>query len=292
MSDSDAAFSGFKLYRYTPSVAAAGIFAVLFFASSVFLAWTNYRSRSWYFSAMVIGGVMEGVGYVGRIMSHNNTEAVGPYVMQSILLLVAPALYAASIYVVLGRLMHKLRTERFSLIRVNWLTKFFVTGDVLSFLIQSSGGGLLARAQDRGDVDLGDTIVIIGLVIQILWFGGFILVSVVFHYRMRVVPIVIEKRSWRSLMYVLYAASTLIMVRSVFRVVEFAQGNDGYLLRSEVWLYIFDSVLMAGVIIMFNIYHPSEFLRDNEEYRMGTRNHEQLATTVLLPQHYTAARDC
>ncbi len=35
-------------------------------------------------------------------------------------------------------------------------------------------------------------------------------------------------------MHVLYAASTLILVRSIFRVIEFAQGNDGYFMRSEV----------------------------------------------------------
>ncbi len=32
-----------------------------------------------------------------------------------------------------------LHAERFSLIRINWLTKFFVLGDVISFLLQSGG---------------------------------------------------------------------------------------------------------------------------------------------------------
>ncbi|KAK0197505.1 RTA1 like protein-domain-containing protein [Armillaria mellea] len=289
MSDSDTPFSDFKLWRYTPSVPAAVIFAVIFLALSVILAWKNYRGRSWYFSAMVVGGLMEGIGYIGRIISHNDTTAVGPYVVQSLLLLVAPALFAASIYVVLGRLIRKLHAERFSLIRLNWLTKFFVAGDVLSFLVQSGGGGMLAKAEDQSDVNLGQTIIIVGLVIQIVWFGGFILVSVVFHHRMRVVPIVVEKYSWRKFMYALYAASTMIMVRSVFRVVEYAGGNDGYLMRSEVWLYIFDSVLMSGVITLFIICHPSDYLRVTEEYRMGSRNREEVTSTV--PLHYSAVRE-
>ncbi|KAK0448337.1 RTA1 like protein-domain-containing protein [Desarmillaria tabescens] len=291
-SDSDSSvFEGFKLYRYTPSAVAAAIFCVIFLASTVYMAWKNFRTRSWFFTAMVVGGLMEGIGYIGRILSHSNPEALNPYIMQSILLLVAPALYAASIYVVLGRLMRKLHTERFSLIRINWLTKFFVTGDVLSFFVQSGGGGFLAGAKDQSDVNLGQTVIIVGLVIQILWFGGFILVSVVFHYRMRVVPIVIEKRSWRTLMYVLYVASAMIMVRSVFRVIEFVQGNDGSIMRNEVWLYIFDAVLMATVIVLFCIFHPSEYLQENEEeYRMGSRDREELAA-VMPPQHYAAVRD-
>ncbi|KAK0483248.1 RTA-like protein [Armillaria novae-zelandiae] len=169
--------------------------------------------------------------------------------------------------------MCKLHTERFSLIRINWLTRVFVVGDVLIFLLQAGGGGLQAVAKYRSDAslnqsitDLGQNLIIAGLIAQIVWFGGFIFVCVVFHYRMRVVPTVIEKRSWRTFMYVLYAASTLIMVRSIFRVVEYAGGSDGYLLRREVWLYVFDSVLMVGVVALFDVYHPSDYLRD-EEYK-------------------------
>ena len=35
-------------------------------------------------------------------------------------------------------------------------------------------------------------------------------------------------------------------------------GNDGYLMRNEVWLYVFDSVLMFLVVAIFNVIHPSE----------------------------------
>jgi len=59
--------------------------------------------------------------------------------MQSLLLLLAPALFAASIYMVLGRIILLVDGEAHSLIRAKWLTKFFVLGDVLSFLTQSAG---------------------------------------------------------------------------------------------------------------------------------------------------------
>jgi hypothetical protein len=59
--------------------------------------------------------------------------------MQSLLLLLAPALFAASIYMVLGRIIRLTDGESHSLIRASWLTKIFVTGDVLSFLAQSGG---------------------------------------------------------------------------------------------------------------------------------------------------------
>lgn len=64
---------------------------------------------------------------------------IGPYVMQSTLLLVAPAFFAASIYMELGRIVYLVKGQKHSLIRVNWMTKIFVAGDVLSFLMQASG---------------------------------------------------------------------------------------------------------------------------------------------------------
>jgi len=44
----------------------------------------------------------------------------------------------------------------------------------------------------------------------------------------------------------------------VFRLIEFAQGNDGYLLSMEIWLYLFDAVLMWVVMVWFAVVHPSE----------------------------------
>jgi hypothetical protein len=72
-------------------------------------------------------------------VSHFNKEALGPYIMQSLLLLVAPALFAASIYMVLGRLIRFVHGEKYSLVRITWLTKVFVVGDILSFGLQATG---------------------------------------------------------------------------------------------------------------------------------------------------------
>ena len=59
--------------------------------------------------------------------------------MQTLLLLVAPALFTASIYMVLGRLILLTDGEAFAPIRARWLTKIFVCGDTLSFLVQGGG---------------------------------------------------------------------------------------------------------------------------------------------------------
>ena len=74
-------------------------------------------------------------------------------------------------------------------------------------------------------------------------------------------------------MWALYIGSGLIMVRSAFRAIEYLQGFDGYLLSHEVYLYIFDAVLMVLAMALFNYVHPSEVVeliaQDQREYKMG-----------------------
>jgi hypothetical protein len=79
------------------------------------------------------------IGYICRILAHNNKESVPIYSVQTILILLAPPLYAASIYMVLGRLVVYLQAERLSMVSVKWMTKIFVTGDVIAFIMQAAG---------------------------------------------------------------------------------------------------------------------------------------------------------
>jgi hypothetical protein len=84
---------------------------------------------------------VESVGYIGRAVAAQEAPnfTKNPYIVQSIVLLLGPALFAASIYMVLGRLIKLLEADSISPISPKWMTKIFVTGDVLSFLAQSGG---------------------------------------------------------------------------------------------------------------------------------------------------------
>lgn len=88
---------------------------------------------------------VETVGYAARYYSARQTPdwTTMPYVIQQLFLLLAPSFFAASIYMILGRIIRLLNGESNSLIRTSWLTKIFVTGDVLSFLMQGSGMPLI-----------------------------------------------------------------------------------------------------------------------------------------------------
>lgn len=116
----------------------------------------------------------------------------------------------------------------------------------------------------------GENLIIGGLVVQLLFFGCFVITSAIFHRRMCKNPtskILVQSMPWERQLYALYGASLLILVRSVFRLIEYAQGNDGYLISHEVYLYVFDSVLMLATMVVTAWIHPSEIM----VYLKGTK---------------------
>ena len=150
---------------------------------------------------------------------------------------------------------------------------------------------MLAKAKDNSGVKLGQNVITGGLGIQVLFFGLFIIVAGIFNYRLRAVPSLRTKQisvPWQSYLFVLYGASFLIMIRSVFRIVEYVMGQDGYLLDHEIFLYIFDAALMFLAMVLFNVYHPSRIIhkgslenhvRDVESHDSGYAMADQARVT-------------
>jgi hypothetical protein len=103
--------------------------------------------------------------------------------------------------------------------------------------------------------------VLIGLAIQLLSFALFGACAIVFHKRIRRNPTARSREvgsKWLPKLYMLYAVSALIIIRSVFRVVEYAFGQNGYPMAHERTLFAFDSVPMSLVTIIFFFFYPSD----------------------------------
>ncbi|ETS74388.1 hypothetical protein PFICI_14254 [Pestalotiopsis fici W106-1] len=251
-----------KLYLYDPSLAAACIFIVLFACTAVAHLFVLFKRRTWYFVPFLIGIGCEIIGYAGRALSASQTPnwSVFPYALQSLMLLIAPSFLAASIYGMLGRTIAMTRGEAYSPIPPKKLTKVFVTSDVLSFLVQSGGGGILTNAKSPSSIQLGEKVIIVGLFIQLIGFIFFIGVTGTFHKRItqgsRTGPVSVAA-PWRRHIFILYGVSALVFVRSLFRVIEYCQGYDGYLQTTEVFLYVFDAALMFVVTVVLAIDYPN-----------------------------------
>jgi magnesium-transporting ATPase (P-type) len=142
-------------------------------------------------------------------------------------------------------------------------------------LTSNQGGGIMASGT-LSAMTTGEHITIGGLAVQLVFFTVFIVASSIFHYRIRKSPTEksvsrSRRMSWEFVMTGLYVASVLILIRSIFRLIEYAQGNDGYLISHEVFMYVFDSTLMFLAMIAMSIFHPSKVLSGSERQRSSKR---------------------
>ena len=201
--------------------------------------------------------LVEVIGFGARVSCTYETANLILYILQSVFVLLGPVLFAASVYMVLARLICSVGAEKYSLIRINWVTRTFVIADVVSFLVQSQGSGLMGM---DGIKNIAKGIVIAGLMIQIFMFGFFIVISMVFEKRMKRAPT--SDVPYTHHLHPLYAVSWLIMVRSVFRVIEYGLGQKGYLLANEWPLFVFDAVPMVCVMIIWAVWHPGTIRQD------------------------------
>lgn len=270
----------FQLYKYTPNRAAGIAFAVLFALATVVLiylvsaaafkskkvagTWMHFNSDNekqsirFYmigklygaYIPLIVGCVIEIIGYIGRSISSKHQQELGPYVLQSVLLLIAPTLYAASIYMLFGRLAHLLFAESLMIMPARFETLIFVLGDVASLLMQAAGGGLMASADSATS---GSNLVTAGLFVQIAFFGLFIINEFLFLLRIQKANSSIPPRCprWKNLNLTLLITSFLILIRSIVRAVEFIEGYDGHIASHEYFLYIFDTTPMFILPLMF-----------------------------------------
>lgn len=166
---------------------------------------------------------------------------------------------------VYSRIVRAVQGDRFSLITPRWTTRVFVIGDFLTLNVQSTGASLLANEKHT---TLGNNIVITGLILQILLFACFIACCTVFHKRFKAhvrLTGFTTNLPWKEAFHMLYWTSGAVLIRNTFRVVEYIQGRDGYLMKKEWPIWVFDGVLMFLVMVVFFIWYPHHFQPNRTE---------------------------
>ncbi|THC94949.1 hypothetical protein EYZ11_005588 [Aspergillus tanneri] len=247
----------YVFYHFSPSKPACIISILCYGISTIYHVYQLVQLKCYFFTTFVIGATT-------RIISANDTTSMSPYIAQSICILLPPSLYAATIYMIYGRIVIFTREPRLSPISPYKVTKIFVIGDAIAFLTQSSGGGMMAI---KDMADMGQKITIVGLFVQLGFFGLFLTVTLVFVKRLknrgkdRVLVSKVDR-----LLFVLLGVAALIIARCVYRIVEFVEGNDGYLMGHEVFMYVFDTLPMFVVQSVFHLFHPGRVLVEKTEY--------------------------
>ncbi len=126
----------------------------------------------------------------------------------------------------------------------------------------------MSISKNDKDYKLGEHVIVAGLGIQIVFFGFFMLVTLIFHRRVSAKPTrpsLYLTTPWKSLLYVLYISSIIILVRSAYRITEYIMGSDGILMSKEYYLYLLDAAQMGVVATSYNWFHPSRVINRAEK---------------------------
>jgi hypothetical protein len=199
---------GKSIYFYDPSLAASIIFTILYvlpflyhFYMTVIAPCTGQYSRTAYFIPIVIGAAIEAAAYGVRAASVKKPDNIGLYATSSTLVVIAPVLVCASLYILIGRLIRS-SPERHSndptakrlpaplagKLSLAWIPRIFVISDILSFLTQASGSGIASSNDWQGSSkDAGTGVLIAGLVLQLVTFSVFLILVIWYH--IRIIPL-------------------------------------------------------------------------------------------------------
>ncbi|KIX93629.1 uncharacterized protein Z520_10535 [Fonsecaea multimorphosa CBS 102226] len=265
-------------YDYVPSFAAAVVFLVLFGIAMITNLGQMFWHRSWFWWSMNFAVAMEFVGYLTRAISIKNLDGRSVFIVQTVMILVAPAVMAAACYQAFGRVVLWVVPPRFQSARHLWvparrITPVFVGCDVFSFFIQVIGGAMVAGANTIAHANTGKNVVLVGLGLQLASFGFFVLASLRLNILLRTTlrDVALPKeRNWQLFLTVINVANILILIRTLLRFIEFALGTKNYLIDHEWFFYAFDSALMFLVVVLFTVFHPGHYLP-----YLGIRRREQ-----------------
>ena len=282
-------------YHYRPNKPAGYIFVALFAIATLLHLVYLFRLRAWYFIPLILGGIgnaplslrslyigpfadglraAEVFGYYGRAWSNDDPNELGPWILQNFLILSAAPLIAATIYMTLGRLVTALDAEEHSIISPRWLAKIYVLIDVVCLGTQIAGT-VLPASGDATVIETSRKLILGGLIAQLVALSFFVFMTWFSRRgisRSKHMEMMDGSLNWEGHFRALEAVVAFIILRSLVRTVEYAQGEDGYVLSHEVFIYLFDALLMCSVLVVYLVLHPSRLIRDARALVAQRRN--------------------
>lgn len=231
-----------SIYGYYPSVPANAFFLALFAICLGFNLLFGIRYKTWtYMLAMGLGCLAEVIGYVGRILLHNNPFGQVGFEMQICCLIIAPAFNSAAIYLTLKHIALAFGPE-WSRLRPKYYTWIFITFDLLALTLQGAGGGIAATSNNNDNLrNVGDDLMMTGISWQVatLLIFGVIVVDYIIRRWKDHIPLskeasaTIKDRKFRLLVVALVIAYLAVFTRCVYRIAEMSGGWRNPIMQTE-----------------------------------------------------------
>ncbi|SJL08744.1 uncharacterized protein ARMOST_12114 [Armillaria ostoyae] len=290
-------------YGYTPTEYVTIIFVALFGASTC--GYSSSRSliarvnrifkvahtvqslhyRIWWpFPTIILAGVMEVLGWSGRLWSSFSPTLRTPYMIQIVTTILGPTPLVAGNFIILGGII-SLLGPAYSRLSPKYYSWIFVSCDIVSLIVQGAGGGIAASADDHDGATLGGNIMLGGIVFQMVVITCYAILAAEFFARyiknqpiysrigssttrQSEVTLASNEQYFRGelspkikLMMIALSFNTLCLyIRAIYRTIELSDGWNGRIITTEVYFNVLDGAMVVLAIYAINFAHPGWLL--------------------------------
>jgi hypothetical protein len=264
-----------SLYFYAPTKVAPPIFAACFLVTACTHIWQCRYYRSWSITALhPLCAFMFTAGFALRAYDAWNYEIVGTYIAGTLLIYCAPPLLELANYHVLGRILYYV--PYFAPIHPGrTLTTFGILSAFVETMNALGVSYLLSPRISESKQSLGNALLKASLICQLVIICLFCFITGVFHMRCRRAGI--TSRKVQGPIITMYVSTTLILIRTIYRIVEYfgtsripAKSPPDWdpmslspLIRYEWFFWVFEATPMLINTALWNIRHPRRYLPEN-----------------------------
>ncbi|KAJ6008131.1 hypothetical protein N7540_012107 [Penicillium herquei] len=266
-----------SMWSFCPKIGPAYLFLVLFLLTSIAHVWQAIIYRKVYCWVICLSGITQTITYMFRVLSIEYPDNYGDYVAWFVLILVAPLLTNAFVYMVVGRMVWNFTNDARVLKVRPWnFGLFFVTLDIIAFIIQVYGAASASGSDIPYDTEMMGLHVYMGGVGLQQFFVVMFVICAIFFHRQILQQRRQDMKTALLLLYVLYGVLALITLRIIFRLCEYAQGLDSQIPLHEAYQYSLDSLPMFIALVMLNVVHPGRLMPGKESEMPGRKERKQM----------------
>ena len=272
------------VYGFYPSLGANAFFCALFGLCLFANLGLSIRYRTWtYMIALCFGCLGEAIGYIGRIMLHNNPWDGNGFDIQICCLIISPAFLAAGVYLTLKYLVLTIGRD-YSRIPAKYYTWIFILCDLLSLILQGAGGGIAATANTNSTQKLGNDLMMAGIVFQVVTLLLFATLTSDYIYRAysnrstftQATVNLLSSMKFKLFAGAIFLAFLTIFTRCVFRIAEMANGWGNPIMQDETDFIALDGVMVSIAALCLTVFHPGVFFKPMTTYKRDKKNGQGL----------------
>ncbi|KAI1856486.1 uncharacterized protein JN550_013799 [Neoarthrinium moseri] len=260
-----------SVWFYAPNKGAPVFFAVAFLVSGAVHAWQTVHYKCWRLTGLyVFCPTLFLAGFIVRELGAFDYTDLIKYIVSICLVYAAPPLYELGNYYVLGRILYFVPYHS-PIHPGRVLTTFAAISMVIEALNGNGAAYISNQSLPEEKRNMGKALLQAALIMQLVVLILFVTLATYFQLKCRRNGINSPKVN--SAMTTLYISTSLIGVRTIYRIVEyFDLANVNFwdpnfdpqlmspIIRYEWFFYVFEGTLMLLNSVLLNVRHPRRWL--------------------------------